>query len=98
MAASLPTSAFGRRSIDHVGGFQDLVALDVARQHGGFHGLDRGAGEAQLGRRGIAVVGDLEGDVEAAVARVVAGRDRLQRAGVGGVELQVLHVAVEGQA
>ena len=82
---------------DHVGGFQDVVALDVARQHRGFHGLDRGAGEAQPRRRGAAVVGDLEADIEAAAARLEAGRDRLHRAGVGGVELDVLHVAIEGQ-
>ncbi len=34
----------------HVGGFDHLVALDAARQDGGFDGLDRGAGEAQFGR------------------------------------------------
>ena len=41
-----------RAALDHhVGGFQDLVALDIARQHRGFDGLDRRAGETQLGRR-----------------------------------------------
>ena len=60
-------------ALDHdVGGFQHLVALDTARQHRGLDGLDRGAGEAQLGRADAAVIGDLEGDVEAAVAVVVA--------------------------
>ena len=97
-AASPPTSSFRAALGDDVGGFQDLVALDIARQHGGFHGLDRGAGEAQSGRRGVGLVADFEADVEAAAARLVARRDRLQRAGVGGVELHVLHVAVEGQA
>ena len=56
-AASPPTSALRTPLDDHVGGFQDFVAFDVARQHRGFHGLDRGAGEAQLGRRGIVVIG-----------------------------------------
>ena len=95
-AASPATSAFGRRSIGDVGGFQDIDAVDVARQHGDFHRLDRGAGEAQLGRRRIVVVVDLEGDVEAAAAGVVAGCDRLQRAGVGGIQRMSPHVAVEG--
>jgi hypothetical protein len=56
------------------------------------------SGEAQPRRRGAAVVGDLEGHIEAAAARLKAGRDRLHRAGVGGVELDVLQVAIEGQS
>ena len=82
----------------HVGGFQHLVALQRARQHGGFHRLDRGAGEAQLDRGKPGFVGDLEGDVEAAAARVVAHRDRIERAAVGGIEADVAGRAVEGEA
>ena len=41
-----------------------------------------------VGARSV-LVGDLEGDVEAAAARVEAARDRLQVAGVGGFELHV---------
>ena len=62
----------------HVGRFDHFVALDAARQHGGFHGLDRGAGEAQFGRRPrTLLVGDFEGDVETVVAGIEPGRDRL---------------------
>jgi hypothetical protein len=88
-----------RAALDHhVGGFQDIAALDVARQYRGLHGLDRGAGEAQPRRRDAAVVGDLESHVEAAAARLIVGRDRLHRAAAGGFELDVLQVAVEGQS
>ena len=104
----MPTALIARRGVaadlglrtplgDHVGGFQDFVAFDVARQHRGFHGLDRGAGEAQFGRRRAGVVADLEADIEAAAARIEPGRDRLHGAGVRRIELDILHVAIEGQ-
>ena len=73
-AASVPTSALRAPLGHHVGGFQDFVAFDVARQHGGFDGFDRGAGKAQVGRRGAGLVADFEADIEAAAARVEAGR------------------------
>ena len=88
-----------RAALDHdVGGFQDFAALDIARQHRGLDGLDGGAGEAQLGRRRAVFVGDLEGDVEAAVARIVAHGSRLHAAGVGGIEPDIAGIAIEGQA
>ena len=82
--ASLPTSALGRRSITTSEAFDHFIALDAARQHGGFHGLDRGAGEAQLGRRPRTLL--------LAISKVTSKRllresnrvdDRLHRAGVG---------------
>ncbi|KIU01117.1 hypothetical protein QU39_00330, partial [Staphylococcus aureus] len=81
---------------DHVGGAHRLAAIDAARHHHRVGGLDRGAGKPQAGRRGWGAVGDLEQHVEAAVAGIVAGGDRLHLAGVGGIELQRAQVAVEG--
>jgi len=82
---------------NHVGGFQDFAAFDVPRQHGGIDGFDRRAGKAQGRRRGAGFVADLEADIEAAAARVVPGRDRLHRAGIRRLELDIAHVAIEGQ-
>ncbi len=73
-----------------------LGAIDVARQNGHVHGLDRGAAEAQPGRCGVGVVGDLEGDVEPAVALIEPYGARLKRAGVGGVQPHIGYAAVEG--
>ena len=98
VAGSPVISALRPALLRDVGGFQHLGAFNVARQDGDLDGLDRGAGEAQLGRHGIVVVVDLEGDIETAAARVIAGRDRLQRAGVGGIEPHVCDATVEGDA
>ena len=46
---------------------------------------------------GAVLVGDFEGDVEAAVAVVVAHDGRLHGAGEAGVQPDVAGVAVEGQ-
>ena len=93
----MPISAFGRRSVVTSEDFENLVAFDVAGQHRGFHGFDRDAGEAQFGRR-AAVVGNLEADVETTAARFISRRNRLQRAGVRGVELDILNIPIECQA
>ena len=82
----------------HVGRFDHFIALDAARQDGGFDGLDRGAGETQFCRGGHGFIGNFESDVVTIAAGVEPRRDRLHVAGVGGFQPQVLHVAVEGQS
>ncbi len=46
---------------------------------------------------GACVVTDFEADIEAATARLIPGRYRLQSAGVRCFELHIAHAAIEGQ-